>query len=124
MKIAVDYDDVWTAAPDLFEFLARAIRKAGGEILVLTGNPDAADAVKDTEVVVLPYGTDDPTEKAAVKATYLDDHGFDLLIDDGTHNVLAALHVTNAALFLPHVEPDETRAARRELAEMRRRLRR
>lgn len=125
--IALDYDLTWSSDPELFAFLGKAIRKAGGKVVVLTGNADAEKDIGSSKsyddiVVVKKNDPDDPGNDtvAPAKQDWLKDNDADLLIDNDAQNVQLAAAITNAALFFPSTkELLETKSARRELDELR-----
>ena len=106
LLIAIDYDKTWSAAPELFTALARALRKAKAKVVVLSANEDAeadmkaqgiGDAYDSIVVVAEPSGP--------AKAKWLKENNADLLIDNKHANVEAAMKVTNAAEFFPRTQP-------------------
>jgi hypothetical protein len=101
LLIAVDYDNTWSAAPDLFEAIGLSLRKAKARVVILSANPDMKDLLDKQdidedaydEIVTVP----EPSDKS--KAKWLKDNEADLLIDNKHANVIAALDVTNACEF-------------------------
>jgi hypothetical protein len=105
LLVAFDYDDTWAASPKLFAALGKAIRKAGGRVVILTGNPNAKDGLKGTgksidDIVVIPHTGTSDAGHAAEKAQWLADNNADLLIDNNSTNCVAASQVCDAALFI------------------------
>lgn len=115
MRLGLDLDSTISSAPKLFRKLAKAVRKKGGKVAVITGHgtstaspaPTAADyesAKKMLKKFKFPYDIlylaphPHPENKAAFcKAT-----GIDLCIDNTPANVAAVSRVTHAARFYPH----------------------
>lgn len=105
--VAIDYDDTWSSSPKLFAAIGKAIRKAGGSVVIVTGNPDAQSDLKGgkksksyDDVVVIKHA-DDEADTAAGKEAWLAENKADLLIDNNVANCLAATRVCDAALFFP-----------------------
>lgn len=116
LSVAIDYDNTWSSAPDLFAALGKALRKQGATVTVLTANPDAEKALEqagvqksyDAVVAVKKGSTEDDTANA--KEAWLAENKADLLIDNNVANCIAASRVCDAALFFPKQSQAETKS--------------
>ena len=97
LTIAIDYDNTWTAAPDLFRDFACSIKALGGRAIIATNRgPDWIVG----EVAGLPvvYANGRPKRTACREAGYR----VDVWVDDLPHLVdLGAGHPLAASLGLP-----------------------
>jgi hypothetical protein len=128
--VAIDLDKTWSAAPDLFNFLGKAIRAAGGKVTILSGNPDAKSDIKKLgikgkaydEAVTVTGASDGPDQDdfGAAKEAWLAENDGDFLIDNSAENCIAATRVCSAALFFAQ-QVGETRAMKVDLDRLARR---
>ncbi len=112
MLVACDVDGTIDANPEIMQFLASAIRKAGGKVAILTGLKGTSKitpadvAVKRAYLQELGFGAYDslvvfPDNKdlPAAKARWCRDHGADLMIDNDRGNAQAA--VSSCMVLVP-----------------------
>lgn len=130
LNIAIDFDKTWSAAPDLFNAIGKAIRKDGGKVTILTGNPDVKDELKKVgvkgkaydDVVVVTGSSDGPDQDdfGAAKEAWLAENNADFLIDNSAENCVAATRVCSSALFFAQ-QQGETRAMKADIGRLARR---
>ena len=107
MRIGIDVDGVISAEPKLFAFLSKAIRKAGGEVFILTGasQVDNKQRLDDWDIKYdALYVAPRPIAKN--KAQYAKNAKLDFFIDNRGLNVLEVGAVCPVALFMSESEDD------------------